>query len=153
MDTIVATVLVVCVTLVAALAVSGLVFAVLGGSRDAPGVAVTGVALVATDFTSGGTGDTFTCTSGVSGSYLKLSNTGTGSAFVEGVVLTWAGGSSGFTPVGSCPIDASGSPTSNTYLEFTPGARMAVDAVEGQAFTGTVTLSDGAQLLLTGTWA
>jgi hypothetical protein len=51
-----------------------------------------------------------------------------------------------------CSIGASGSTTATTYLVFPATSKITPSAVSGQTYTGTVTLSNGAQLLLTGTW-
>src|SRR5437588_4395411 len=75
---IIATVLIIAVTLIASVAVSGFVFGIFGEGQNSAQVAVTGTALLAADFQSGGSTSTFTCASASSGAYLTLTNTGSG---------------------------------------------------------------------------
>jgi flagellin-like protein len=149
---IIATVLIVAVTLIASLAVSGFVFGVFGESENTAQVAITGNALLAANFLSGGATKTFTCATNPAGSYLTLTNTGSSGASVTGITITWAGGQTAYTVSGTCRIGASGSATATTYVIFPATTQITSSAVTLQAYTGTVALSNGAQLLLTGTW-
>jgi hypothetical protein len=151
-DSIIATVLIVAVTLVASLAVSGFVFGVIGGAQNPVRIAVTGTSLFGSDFWAGGTTSTFTCAAASSGSYLTLTNTGTGSAAVSSVSITWAGGNSAFNPTGACSVGASNTAGETMYVVFPANTRITTSATVGQAYAGTVTLSDGAQLLFRGIW-
>jgi hypothetical protein len=151
-DSVVATVLVVAVALVASLAVSGFIFGVVGRVQNSAQIAVTGTVLAAADFTAAGTTSTFTCATSSSDAYLTLTNTGTGGAAVATVSITWAGSNTAYTLSGSCSIGASGSGTATRYIVFPPTTWMSPSATAGQAYTGSITLSNGAQLLVTGTW-
>jgi FlaG/FlaF family flagellin (archaellin) len=151
-DTIVATVLVVAVALAASLAVSGFVFGVTGHAQNSAQVGVTGSALLAADFKSASSTKTFTCASSSPGSYVAITNTGTLGSSVTAVSITWAGTNAAYTPSGACEIGATGSATASMYLNFPATTLIAPGAMAGQSYTGTVTLSNGAQLLLTGTW-
>jgi len=149
---IIATVLIIAVTLIASVAIGGFVFGIFAQGQNSAQVAVTGTALIAADFLTGGTTTTFTCASTSAIAYLTLTNTGTGSASVATISLTWAGGNTAYTVVGTCNIGASGSTTATTYIVFPATTKITPSATAGQTYTGTITLSNGAQLLLTGTW-
>ena len=152
-DSIVATVVVIAVTLIAAVAVSGFVFGSFGGGANAPTVGVTGVSLYGSDFQASGSSTTFTCSTAPGlGSSLALTNTGTGLTSVTSVTFRWAGGNTVYNPSGSCNIGATGSAASTLYLLFPITSTIAPSALSGQPFTGSVSLSSGAQPLLTGTW-
>ncbi len=149
---IIATVLIIAVTLIASVAIGGFVFGIFAQGQNSAQVAVTGTALLASSFLTGGSTKTFTCATTSSGSYLTLTNTGSGSASVATISFTWAGGNTAYTGPTSCNIGASGSATATTYLLFPTTSTITPSAISGQTYTGTVTLSNGAQLLLTGTW-
>jgi flagellin-like protein len=149
---IIATVLIIAVTLIASVAIGGFVFGIFAQGQNSAQVAVTGTALLGADFLTGGTTKTFTCATSSSLAYLTLTNTGTGSASVATISLTWAGGNTAYTVSGTCNIGASGSATATTYIIFPATSQITPSAIAGQTYTGTVTLSNGAQLLLTGTW-
>lgn len=115
-------------------------------------VAVTGAVLPARDFSAAGTTTNFECATASTNAYVSLSNTGSAGATVTAVSITWAGASNAFTPSASCVVSAAGSATSTTYIIFPDTSKLTVSAVAGQTFQGTVTLSNGAQLLFTGTF-
>ncbi len=156
LSTILATVITVAVAVVASIAVSGFVFGILGLVQNPGQIVVTGTVLPAAAFTASGTLTSFSCASTSAIPYLTLTNTGTGAAIITGVTITWAGTNNAFAAPPSCKIGASGTPTSTTYLNFVAASHLsatgAVDAVPGQAYTGTITLSNGAHLLFTGIW-
>jgi flagellin-like protein len=149
---IIATVLIIAVTLIASVAIGGFVFGIFAQGQNSAQVAVTGTALLAVDFQTGSAGTAFTCASTSSAAYLTLTNTGTGQASVATISITWAGGNTAYTLTGTCNIGASGSATATTYIIFPATSQLTPSAIAGQGYTGTVTLSNGAQLLLTGTW-
>jgi flagellin-like protein len=149
---IIATVLIIAVTLIASVAIGGFVFGIFAQGQNSAQVAVTGTALIAALFTAANAGTTFTCATSSSLAYLTLTNTGSGSTSVASVSLSWAGGNTAYTLSGTCNIGASGSSTSTSYIIFGIFTHISPSATAGQSYTGTVTLSNGAQLLLTGTW-
>jgi hypothetical protein len=153
---VVATVLIIAVVLIASLAVGGFVFGIFGQAQNTATVAVTATALPAAYFKATGTTTTFTCSASPSVAYLTLTNTGTGSTSLVSIIITWSGTNSAFAASGSCLLGAAGSGTATTYLIFPATTKLsaagAVNAAAGQSYTGTVTLSNGAQLLLAGTW-
>ena len=149
---IIATVLIIAVTLIAAVAIGGFVFGIFGSASQTADVQVTTVTAPHGDFeTSGGTA-TFTCSTTASGAYLVVTNTGTAAGTVTGVTLTWAGANNAYTPSGSCSIGAAGSATATTYINLPATASITATATTGQTFQGTVTLSNGAEVLYTGTF-
>src|SRR5260370_4045944 len=60
---IIATVLIIAVTLIASVAIGGFVFGIFAQGQNSAQVAVTGTALIAADFLTGGSTTTFTCAS------------------------------------------------------------------------------------------
>jgi len=149
---IIATVLIIAVTLIAAVAIGGFVFGIFGTASQSAQVSVTNTALLGTDFTAAGTA-TYTCkTAATAGLTLTLTNIGTAGATVTGATITWAGANNAFTDATTCTVGAAGSATATTYIVFTSPALVTIAAVSGQTYSGTVTLSNGAALLFTGTW-
>src|SRR6267378_1444114 len=106
---IIATVLIIAVTLIASVAIGGFVFGIFAQGQNSAQVAVTGTALLAANFLAAGTTKTFTCATTSAGSYLTLTNTGSGSASVATISITWAGGTTSFTGPTNCNISASSS--------------------------------------------
>ena len=121
-------------------------------SPNAAQVEVTGTALLAANFLSGGTTKTFTCATTSAGSYLTLTNTGSGRFSVSTISFAWEGGNTAYAGPTSCNIGAQGSATATIYLLFPATSTISPSAISGQRYTGTVSLSNGAQLLFTGTW-
>jgi flagellin-like protein len=149
---VIATVMIIAVTLIASVAIGGFVFGIFSQGQNSAQIAVTGVALLATDFTAAGTTTTFTCATASSGSYLTVTNTGTGSVASATISITWGGINTAYNLSGVCIIGASGSASSTTYIIFPATTNIPLSAVAGRTYTGTIILSNGAQLLLTGTW-
>ena len=155
---IVATVLIVALAVIASVAVSGFVFGTLSTQENSPQVSVVAASFAAADFetaSGGGVTTSFTC-GAATGSYLKVSNTGTAGTAVKAVTLTWAGSINTYTLSGSCAVGASGAVNSARFLLFSGGPTatkvLTANAVSGKIFTGTVALSNGALLLYTGTF-
>jgi len=154
---IIATVLIIAVTLIASVAIGGFVFGIFGQSQNSALVAVTGTSLLAADFAANPVPTIFSCvTATPTIPYLTVTNTGSGSATIASVAITWAGTNNAFSAGGACNIGASGTTSSTSYLDFAAASHLtatgAMNAVSGQSYTGTITLTNGAQLLFTGTW-
>jgi flagellin-like protein len=151
---IIATVLIIAVTLIAAVAIGGFVFGIFGSASATANVQVTGASSPATDFTNVAPyTTTFTCSPTTqTPAYFTLTNTGTASATVTGITITWAGASNVFTPAAACSVGAAGSPTATQYLSVGATAKLTVGAISGQTYSVTVTLSNGASILYTGTF-
>jgi len=142
-------VLIIAVTLIAAVAIGGFVFGIFGTASQTAQIAVTTVTAPKADFAAAGT--TFSCATTAIGAatnaYLVLTNTGTAAATATVVTVTWAGQNNAFTPAAACSIGAAGSATATTYINLLAGATLTTGAVTGQTFQGTVTLSNGAEVL------
>ncbi len=151
-STILATVTTVVVAIVASVAVSGFVFGALFQSSNGVRVVVIAESLPASAFMAGGSTTTFTCATSSSGAFLSLTNSGSGRGTVAGVTITWAGNDNPFSVSGVCAVGASGSSTATFHLLFPATTKITPSAVAGQPFSGTVTLSNGAQILFTGSW-
>jgi len=151
-ESVLATVMIVTVTLVASIAVAGFIYGTLDQSQNASLVAITGTFLKGADFQAGGTTTAFSCAGSAGGSWISLSNSGTAGSFVRGVTITWAGGGSTFTPTGSCAVGPAGSPAATVFLVFPTTMKLGADAMAGQTFTGSVSLSNGAQVQFAGSW-
>jgi flagellin-like protein len=149
---IIATVLIIAVTLIAAVAIGGFVFGIFGSSSATANVSVTASNFAAANFQTTGAGGTVTCVSTAeSGSYLTLTNSGTAAGTVTGLTITWAGSTNSWAVPAGCNVGAAGSPSATLYLEIaTPALTQA--ASSGQTYSATVTMSNGAGLLYTGTW-
>ena len=151
---IIATVLIIAVTLIAAVAIGGFVFGIFGTASQTAQVAVTSVTAPSGDFSTTTGASAFSCaTTAGADAYLVLTNTGTAAASATGVTLTWAGANNAFVPPGTgCSIGAAGSATATLYINLPPSATLTSTATIGQTFQGTVTLSNGAEVLFTGTF-
>jgi flagellin-like protein len=147
---ILATMLVVVITLVASVAVGGFIFGTIGQSQNIAKVTVAGSSLAAADFRTSGTTSTFTCSVTSSPAGLSLTNSGSAAVTVIGVSITWAGAGNAFSLSGPCSVDAAGGPGATQYLVFPHTSVVTTDAVVGQTYTGTVAMSTGARLLFTG---
>jgi len=150
---IIATVLIIAVTLIAAVAIGGFVFGVFGTSAQSAQIQVTGTTLNALGFTAGA-GGTITCvTTGPTAPYITLTNTGTASSSITGITITWGGANNPFalTAATSCAIGGAGSASAITYAQFV-AAKVTIAPTIGQSYSGTITLSNGANVLFTGTW-
>jgi len=147
---IVATVLIVAVTLVASVAIAGFIFGVFGSSTNSAQVAVTAAFLKAGDFLLTNAGTSFTC-GNPAGSFVTLSNTGTAGTSVTGAVINWGGQTNSFVlATGSaCTLGSSGCVCATQSLLFA-SSKLGINAVSGGTFTGTVTLASGAVLIFTG---
>src|SRR2546427_9549025 len=151
---IVATVLIVAVTLVASVAIAGFVFGIFASQGNTAQVSVTATAMKAADFLAAGQSTGFTCGS-ADGSYLTLTNSGTAPASVTSMTLVVAGVSNTFAlTAGICTVAAVGAAANNpqSLLFVARQAHTTVNAVAGNAFTGTVTLNNGAVLIFAGTF-
>jgi len=154
---IIATVLIIAVTLIAAVAIGGFVFGIFGSSSSSAQVSVTAQNLIATDNLAAGTTTTFACNVAGAANDLTLTNTGTAATTVTGVTVTWAGAVNSFTPSTACTVAAAGNAGATTNgnpisLNFPTTNKLSSNAVTGQSYTGTVTLGNGAVLLFSGTW-
>jgi flagellin-like protein len=154
---IIATVLIIAVTLIAAVAIGGFVFGIFGSASSSAQVQVTSQNLIAVDNTAGGSTATFACSTLGAANDVTVSNTGTAATTVTGVTITWAGAVNSFTPSTGCTVAAAGNTGATTNgnpisLNFPATNTLTSNGVVGQSYTGTVTLGNGAVLLFTGTF-
>ena len=150
---IIATVLIIAVTLIAAVAIGGFVFGIFGSSSNSAQVQVTGIALVGATMAAG-TGTVSCSTAGSSANTITLTNTGTAAAHANtvtvtygGAVYTWSLASCTVTPAGKAGSSSAGNP-----LTITLGGTTVAGATSGASFTGTVSMSNGAILTFAGTF-
>jgi len=151
---IIATVLIIAVTLIAAVAIGGFVFGIFGSSSNSAEVQVTGIALVgATELAGSGSVSCSTNTGGATND-ITLTNTGTAAANPTAVAITYGGVVTTYT-VSSCtvtPAGKVGATTAGNPLAITLGGTVVAGAVSGASYTGTVTMSNGAILIFAGTF-
>jgi flagellin-like protein len=153
---IIATVLIIAVTLIAAVAIGGFVFGIFGSSSSTAQVSVTSQNLVAADNLVGGTTTTFACDVAGAANNLVLTNIGTAATTVTGVTIVWAGVVNSFTPSTACTVAAAGNVGATTNgnpisLNIPITNKLATSsATTGQTYTGTVTMGNGAVLLFSG---
>jgi flagellin-like protein len=150
---IIATVLIIAVTLIAAVAIGGFVFGIFGSSSNSAQVQVTGIALVANTESSAGT-DAVSCVTYAAGNSLTLTNTGTAATTVTGVSITFGGAVYTYTvtgctvtPAGKAGVNGAGNP-----LNLVLTGDSITTATSGASYTGTVTMGNGAILIFAGTF-
>jgi hypothetical protein len=110
-------------------------------------VSVADAVLPAENFAVNGTTSTFTCAQSASGAYLVLTDKNAGSDSVASVSISSIGGTTVFTPSGTCDI---GSET--TYIVFPATSELNSTAVSGQSYEGFVSMADGVPVTFQGTW-
>jgi hypothetical protein len=145
-------VLIIAVTLIAAVAIGGFVFGIFGSSSATANVSVTASNFAAASWPAGGPSGTVTCIStGETGQYLTLTNSGTAAGTVTGLTISWAGKTNSLTIPAGCNVGAAGSASATLYLAIA-SPELSIAASSGQTYSLTVTMSNGAGLLYTGTW-
>jgi len=108
--------------------------------------------LKAADFKAEGTTTTFTCGTSAVGSYIRLSNSGSGTGSVITVTFTWNGATDVFTPLGQCLVGPAGYASTTEYILFSTTSRLTFSASAGGAVTGFVILSGGAEIAFAGSF-
>jgi flagellin-like protein len=147
---VIATVILIAITLIAAIAIAGFVFGIFGSFSSSATVTVTGVA-IPSGATSGAFPSTATCSTSAAAPYVAISNSGTGSTTVTGISITYAGNTYSAT-ISGCTIGAAGSATATYYVEMT-GFTPLASQYKGIQFVGAVTLGNGASVSYTGTFS
>ncbi len=112
------------------------------------------IGLVADTFTGDGP-IAPTCSATAKNSYIGLINTGSGNGTATAVTIRYAGSDNTFPIAGSCVIGPSGSPTATTFVLFKGPSKLPNSArpQAGIQYSGSVSLSDGAQLPFVGTFS
>jgi len=113
-------------------------------------VTVLSGSLKAADFKGAGTTTTFSCGTSAVGSYIRLSNSGSGTGSVIAVTFTWNGATDVFTPLGECLVGPAGYSSTTEYVLFSTTSRLTFSASVGGAITGFVILSGGAEIAFAG---
>jgi flagellin-like protein len=161
---IVATVLIIAATLIAAAAILGYVFGIFGSSSNTPNISVISASLSHTAVAPTGTGAAAVNTGlavlcgplpatnvpGYWGS-ATLSNSGSASGTLLSLTLTYSGATYTASVAAGCSVLSGGS--TSVYVTGVPTAAGGMAALTGQTFNGYITTSAGAQASLTGTWS
>jgi len=142
---IIATLTLVAITLVAAVAIGGFVFGVFGSQTSTPQVSVTYVYIPSTVENSTLTVTANQTEAGDNYGVIMVQNVGAANVGISGVSLTYAG-STAYAPLTSVTLESG--KTQTIYITSLPQ-----EAVAGQQFTGAVILSNGVQVPFTGTFA
>ena len=124
-------------------------------SSSQTGLAVVTVlsgSLKAADFKAAATTTTFTCGTSAVGSYIRLSNSGSGTGSVIAVTFTWNGATDVFTPLGECLVGPAGYASTTEYILFSTTSRLMFSASAGGAVTGFVILLGGAEIAFAGSF-
>ncbi len=148
---IIVTVLIVAVTLIAAVAIGG--FGMFGTSSQTIQVSFVSAHLMASDFARATLNDTepgYLCQTMAATSYLEVSNTGESGAYATSVEILWAGATTHFEAQGHvlCSVPAQ----QTVYFNFPTLSALRYPAVQNNSFSGSITLSNGAQILFAGTF-
>jgi flagellin-like protein len=149
---IIATVLIIAVTLIAAVAIGGFVFGIFGSSSNSAQIQVTGIALVGATLAAGSGTATPTCATGSTANSITLTNTGTAAASATAISITYGGAVATFSITGACIVTPAGKASGNPMTITMAAADLVTGAVSGASYTGTVTMSNGAILIFAGTF-
>jgi len=136
-----ATVILIAITLIAAIAVAGFVFGLFGSFTSSARVQISLATIV------------HSATSPGAGSSLLALNTGTSNTLANSVSLTWGGQTcSPVITLGPIQLTAGVSPGVSIPLTAASGSCATVVSTAGEAFTGIVYLSNGGQVPFSGTF-
>jgi len=149
---IIATVLIISVTLVSAVSISGFVFGIFGSSSNSARVQVTGIALVGATLAGGSNTATPTCATGSAANSITLTNTGTAAAIATSLSITYGGAVYTFAITGACTVTAAGKASGNPLTITMAVTDLVTGATSGASYSGTVTMSNGAILIFAGTF-
>lgn len=142
---IIATIILVVITLVAAGMAAGYFYGIFGSQTSTSNIAVTATDLSSTSLGTGTFAVTASTTVATS-DYIELSNSGTSSATVASVFFTWGGNTySAAVAAGTGKV----TPGTPLYITFTE-ANGAPSA--GEAYTGYALLGSGEQVIFSGTF-
>jgi flagellin-like protein len=146
---IIATVLIIAVTLIAAVAIGGFVFGLFGASSNTAQVQVVNAALIHNSAASTTLGVTCQSTAPSGGfGFIQLSNLGTANTQVTAVSIT-IGGVTTSASLTSCGGTSPVIAGQNLYLAF----NSVPTSSSGQQYSGFVVTSNGAQVVFTGSFS
>ena len=147
---VVATVILIAVTLIAAVAITGFTFGLFGAFTASAQVTVTASSLSASGITGGLNNPTATCSSTAgAGSYIQLTNTGTATVGIASFALTEGGTTTTFA-MASCGNGNPATAGNTVYILLTGVA--APPASSGTQYLGNVVLQNGAVVPVSGTF-
>jgi flagellin-like protein len=132
-----ATVILIAITLIAAIAIAGFVFGLFGSFTSTAQVSVTQTALVSTGTGASGT--------------IVASNTGTSNAAINAISLTY-GGQTCNPLTGALPSVTAGSSAPITLTAIQTTGHCLTQPTSGEQFTGSLALSNGGSAQFTGTF-
>jgi len=134
---ILATVILIAITLIAAIAIAGFVFGLFSGFTSTARVTVISTSLVHGTLAAGPTGS------------IAVQNTGTSNTNANGMTLTW-GGSTCTPGMTVTAVTAGVASVTLTITGVGTCAAMSSASVTGEAFTGSVQLANGGQVPFSG---
>jgi flagellin-like protein len=148
---IIATVLIIAVTLIAAVAIGGFVFGIFGSATSVAQVTVVGTALAHPTVAGTFAAACLTTAPASTSGYLQLTNTGTASTVASTISLTYGGSTFSVALTGgtTCTVPSGGS----MYIGITTLTGFPAIGSSGQQFTGFVVMSNGAQVVYTGVFS
>ena len=145
---IIATVLIIAVTLIAAVAIGGFVFGLFGSSANTGQVGATSASITAGTVTAAAVSVVFTCTTPAGSQALIFTNLGSATVSVLSLSITFGGNTySGVAP-NPCSITA-GSTMGLAFTTLAIGVGATLPAA-GSQFSGFIVTSNGAQVVFTG---
>jgi flagellin-like protein len=152
---VIATVILIAVTLIAAVAVTGFTFGLFGSFTSSPLVTVIGSSLSASGLTgSTGTVLTAACATTSSASYIQLGNTGTSSIAVTGGTIVYGGSTIPLSLDASCSGvgQVAVAPGGSFYLQLSASPKLSTAATAGDNFIMNVVLANGVTIPAAGTF-
>jgi len=149
---IIATVLIIAITLIAAVSIGGFVFGFFGSESNSARVQITGISLVGVTLAAGSNSASPTCSTGVAANSIILTNTGTVLASATSISITFGGSVYTFFITGACAVTAAGKASGNPLTITMGSTDLVAGATSGATYTGTVTMSNGAVLIFESTF-
>jgi len=136
---VIATVILLAITLIAAVSMGGFVFGLIGSFSSVGAVTTTQTFISAAD-ANGATGlASATCSASASGDFLSFTNLGTASVSIEAAAVSIGGHSFSTQTRGSCSVPQGATVYVNLAFTGTNG----ITASDGESFAGSVATSNG----------
>jgi len=149
---IVATVLIIAVTMISAVSIGGFVFGMFGSDSNSAQVQITGISLVGATLAGGTNSASPTCSTGTAPNSIILTNTGTSPASATSISITYGGTVYTFAITGACTVTAAGLASGNPLTITMAATDRVAGAASGLTYTGTVTMDNGAILIFESTF-
>jgi len=135
-----ATVILIAITLIAAIAIAGFVFGLFGSFTSTARVSAISTSLVHGTLAAGPTGS------------IAVQNTGTSNSIANSMTLTW-GGTTCAPGMAATTVTAGVASVTLTITGVGTCATMATASLAGEAFTGSVAMSNGGQVAFSGVFS